>query len=174
MDINSKEVLEAASTKWNFHNYKPGLVGGHCIGIDPYYLQYKAEVVGFNTKLISAGRIINDNMKDYLLEHIMLNINSNKKPNKKEESILLLGLAYKANSSDVRNSQLIDLVKNIKKKKLEITVVDPQVDKKQIHEKLGINVLEEIPSRGIYSIIIFALFHRNLKASQLNISKVFF
>ncbi len=173
MDINSKEVLEAASTKWNFHNYKPGLVGGHCIGIDPYYLQYKAEKIGFNTRLISAGRIINDNMQDYLMEEIKSNINSNNNPNKNEKRILLLGLAYKANSSDVRNSKLIDLVKNIKKNNFEITVVDPQVDTKKIFEELGIFVLEEIPSQEIYSIIIFALFHREFKSFTAKYLKKF-
>ena len=109
LNINTKEVLDAASTKWNFQKYLPGLVGGHCIGVDPYYLTFKAKEIGFETKLISAGRNINDFMHEYLMEQIMFH-KSKRKIQILEENVLLLGLSYKSNCGDIRNSQLIKLV----------------------------------------------------------------
>ena len=142
----SKEVLEAASTKWNFHKYMPGLVGGHCIGVDPYYLTFKAKEIGYETKLISAGRNINDFMHEYLMDEILFH-KSKRKVDYLEENILLLGLSYKANCGDIRNSQLISLVENIMKRDIEITIVDPKVNNQDLINKNFI-ALDNIPKKG--------------------------
>ena len=159
IDIDTNEVLEAASTKWNFHNYHPGLVGGHCIGVDPYYLTFIAEQIGFKTKLISAGRAINDSMHKYLFEQIMVQINK-----QKEKNILILGISYKSNCPDIRNSQLICLIKNLKKiNGLQITLVDPIVDKQEVFAEVGLKALDIVPKNKKYSIILFGLYHEEFK-----------
>ena len=162
INIDTQEVLEAACTKWNFHNYVPGLVGGHCIGVDPYYLTYKAQQIGFNTNLISAGRVINDYMHKYLFEQIIAQINE-----KKDKTILALGISYKSNCCDIRNSQLIILIRNLKKKGLKITLVDPNVDKQKVFEETGLETRDTIPKNKKYSIILFGLDHKQFK----NLSK---
>ena len=116
LNIDTNEVLDAAATKWNFHKYKPGLVGGHCIGVDPYYLTFKAREIGFKTKLIASGREINDYMHKYLLEQIILLI-SKRNVNYRKENVLILGISYKENCPDIRNSQILLLVENMIKKK---------------------------------------------------------
>ena len=161
LKIDTKEVLEAASTKWNFHKYMPGLVGGHCIGIDPYYLTYKAKQIGFNTNLISAGRSTNDFMYKHLFEQIKNKLD-NIKINK-DKKILLLGLSYKSNCSDIRNSQLIYLVEKIKNIGIDITIVDPRVERKEVMHRTGIKTLGKIPEYERFSLVIFALFHKEFK-----------
>ena len=169
IDIDTQEVLEAASTKWNFHKYSPGLVGGHCIGVDPYYLTFKAQEIGFNTKLISAGRSINDYMYEYLFQEIV-NLIDKEDENKNEIKILLLGITYKSNCSDMRNSQLVLLAEKIKESDIEITIVDPKVDRKKALEEMSLEILEKIPDNKKYSIIIFGLYHEefnNLSSKML-------
>ena len=163
LNINTKEVLDAASTKWNFHKYRPGLVGGHCIGVDPYYLTFKAEEIGYKTKLISAGRNINDYMHEYLMDQILSHI-SKRKIELKEENILLLGLSYKSNCGDIRNSQLINLVESFKNKNMKITVVDPRINNEEVLKSTGLISLPSIPVQKKYSIIILALYHNEFKA----------
>ena len=110
LNINSYEVLEAAKTKWNFLNFQPGLVGGHCIGVDPYYLAEAGKKVNFDTKIILAGRNLNDSIPNFLVKNISKKI-------KKGSRILLLGLSFKENVGDIRNSKSIELVKTLKNKK---------------------------------------------------------
>ena len=162
LDINTKEVLDAASTKWNFHKYMPGLVGGHCIGVDPYYLTFKAKEIGFETRLISAGRNINDFMHEYLMEKIIFHI-SKRKIYISEEHILLLGLSYKSNCGDIRNSQLIYLVESFKKRDIKYTIIDPKVDKNEVKKITGLNCLSSLPKNKKFSIIILALYHDEFK-----------
>ena len=162
MNIGIYEVLNAADTKWNFQKYNPGLVGGHCIGVDPYYLTFKAKQIGLNTNLILAGRKINDHMHEYLLNQILDSIRKRKQELNREK-VLILGISYKANCSDIRNSQLISLVINMLKMNMEITVVDPLVDPKNVIEKTGLTTLKDIPEMKTYSLIIFALNHDNFK-----------
>ena len=135
MNININEILDAADTKWNFQKYSPGLVGGHCIGVDPYYLTFKARKIGLIPDLILAGRKINDNMHEYLLGQILLEINNR---NKKiiSEDVLILGISYKSNCPDIRNSQLINLVKNMIQRKMHVTIVDPLVNQEDLFLKL--------------------------------------
>ena len=172
LNINTNEVLDAANTKWNFQRYSPGLVGGHCIGVDPYYLTFKAKEIGLNTKLISAGRSINDYMHEYFFEQILTKLKKREKTLKYED-ILLLGLSYKSNCGDIRNSQLISLVKNIKKKKMKITIVDPLVNKKEVFNEIGLESLDIIPKLKKYSVIIFALYHKEFeKLGVRELSKI--
>lgn len=172
INIDTNEVLKAAGSKWNFHKYQPGLVGGHCIGIDPYYLTYKAELVGFNTRLISAGRGINDYMYEYLFEQILTQIDKLNKPYQ-DTKILLLGISYKSNCSDTRNSQIISLIEKMKKIELPITIVDPQVDSQSLLEEFDLITLKSIPKGDKYSIIIFALNHKQFKNYSIEFLKNF-
>ena len=167
LNINTKEVLEAAGTKWNFHKYIPGLVGGHCIGVDPYYLTFKAEEIGYQTKLISAGRIINDYMHEYLMEQILFHIEK-RKDDFKIENVLLLGLAYKSNCGDIRNSKLINLLENLKNKNMKITIVDPRVNKEEVLKTTRLISLSKIPDKKKYSIIILGLYHDEFKSIKKN------
>ena len=162
LNINTKDVLEAASTKWNFQKYMPGLVGGHCIGVDPYYLTFKAKEIGFETRLISAGRNINDFMHEYLMEQIIFHINKRKK-DVSEEHILLLGLSYKSNCGDIRNSQLIYLVESFKNRGIKFTIVDPKVDKKEVKKVTGLTCISSPPKNKKFSVIILALYHNEFK-----------
>ena len=136
LNINSYEVLEAAKTKWNFLNFKPGLVGGHCIGVDPYYLAEAGKKVNFNTKIILAGRKLNDSIPDYLLKDISKKL-------KKISRILLLGLSFKEDVGDIRNSKSIELFKKLKKKKFLIDCYDPRVDQEELKKEY--NVLMKKP-----------------------------
>ena len=163
LNIDTYEVLNAASTKWNFHKYMPGLVGGHCIGVDPYYLTYKAREIGHETKIISAGRNINDYMHEYLMEQIVFH-KSKRKINFLKEEILLLGLSYKSNCGDIRNSQLINLVKSFKTREMKVTIIDPKVNVKDVLKKTGLLALSSIPPHKKYTIIILALYHDEFKA----------
>ena len=158
LNINTYEVLDAASTKWNFHKYMPGLVGGHCIGVDPYYLTFKAKEIGHETKLIAAGRNINDYMHHYVIDQILLH-KSKRQIDFAKEDILILGLSYKSNCGDIRNSQLINLVKIFQNKKMEVTLVDPKVNKEEVLENTGLSALSSIPINKKYTIIILALYH---------------
>ena len=150
LNINSYEVLEAAKTKWNFLNFKPGLVGGHCIGVDPYYLAEAGKKVKFNTKIILAGRSLNDSIPGYLLKNISKEL-------KKNSRILLLGLSFKENVGDIRNSKSIELFKKIKKKKFLIDCYDPRVDKEELKKEY--DVLMKNP-KGKYDCIILAVAHK--------------
>ena len=162
LNINTKEVLDAASTKWNFQKYMPGLVGGHCIGVDPYYLTFKAKEIGYETKLISAGRNINDFMHEYLMEQILFH-KSKRKIDILEENVLLLGLSYKSNCGDIRNSQLINLLGSFKKRDIKFTIVDPKVNKQDVKRDTGLTCLSSIPKNKKFSIIILALYHDEFK-----------
>jgi UDP-N-acetyl-D-galactosamine dehydrogenase len=128
MGINTKDVLNAASTKWNFVNFKPGLVGGHCIGVDPYYLSYFSKKIGHEPKVISAGRNLNNNMTKYVLTNILLFL---KKKNilLSDSKIIFLGLTFKKNCTDIRNSKIIEIINFLVKKKSKVQMHDPLVDK---------------------------------------------
>ena len=158
MVIDINEILDAADTKWNFQKYRPGLVGGHCIGVDPYYLTFKARKIGLTPNLILAGRKINDNMHEYLLEQILLEI-SKRKQKIKTEKVLILGISYKANCPDTRNSKLINLAKNMIQRKMNITIVDPLVNQENLFAKTGLTSLKNIPENTKYTCILFALRH---------------
>ena len=153
LNINSHEVLEAAKTKWNFLDFKPGLVGGHCIGVDPYYLAEAGKKVNFNTKIILAGRSLNDSIPDYLFENINRKL-------KKGSRVLLLGLSFKEDVGDIRNSKSIELLKKIKKNNFIIDFYDPKVNQVELKREYNLKMNKPI---GKYDCIIVAVAHKEFK-----------
>jgi UDP-N-acetyl-D-glucosamine/UDP-N-acetyl-D-galactosamine dehydrogenase len=143
MGINTFEVLEAAGTKWNFLRFFPGLVGGHCIGVDPYYLTYKASELGYNSRVILAGRYINDNMSLYVARRVVRHIINNV-GDVKSAKVLVMGATFKENVSDIRNSKVADVVKELKEFYLNIDVVDPHADSEELNHEYGFGLADSI------------------------------
>ena len=171
LDIDTESVLEAAGTKWNFLPFRPGLVGGHCIGVDPYYLTYKALEVGYNPEIILAGRRINDNMSFFIADQI------SKLMNKKDISIdganiLMMGLAFKENCPDIRNTKVVDLIEELKNYNCSVDVYDPWVDKLEAMNEYNIK-LTNAPSNGKYDAIVLAVAHDRFKDYSPNEIKDF-
>jgi UDP-N-acetyl-D-galactosamine dehydrogenase len=166
MGINTKDVLNAASTKWNFVNFKPGLVGGHCIGVDPYYLSYFSKKIGHEPKVISAGRNLNNNMTKYVLTNILLFL---KKKNilLSESKIIFLGLTFKKNCTDIRNSKIIEIINFLIKKKSKVQMHDPLVDK----EILKRNKLQSVNWKKLKNnsdIIVIFSYHDEFKKISIS------
>ncbi len=156
--IDTKEVLEAAGTKWNFLKFEPGLVGGHCIGVDPYYLTFKAESLGYHPQVILAGRRINDSMGKYIAENtIKLMIQEDRKI--KDSNVLLLGLTFKENVPDIRNSRIIDIYHELSKYKVNVQVYDPHAHNEEVKEEYGIDLIDDIDENKPYDAIIVAVKH---------------
>jgi UDP-N-acetyl-D-galactosamine dehydrogenase len=156
MNINTYEVLEAAGTKWNFLKFQPGLVGGHCIGVDPYYLTYKAAELGFNSRVILAGRYVNDTMGNYVAKKILQYIISNT-DNVKAAKILVLGATFKENVSDIRNSKVVDVVKNLQSYHLNVFVSDPHADSDELEHEYGFRLTEQLDND--YDAVIMTVPH---------------
>lgn len=166
MGIDTQEVLNAASTKWNFLNFKPGLVGGHCIGVDPYYFIYKAEELGYHSQIILSGRKINDGMAAYVVE------NTIKKLIKAEKKIkgckvAVLGLTFKENCPDTRNTKVIDIINDLKDYGIEVLVYDPVADKQEALEeyKIQLNSIDELKS---VDAVICAVAHNDFKQISID------
>ena len=158
LNINTHEVLEAASTKWNFIKFKPGLVGGHCIAVDPYYLTYKAKQIGINPKLILAGQNINNHIPIHIANRVIKKINLNKKNQKR---VLVLGLTFKEDCSDLRDSKVFEIINHIKKKGGKCDVFDPWVNKNELM-KINLNIIKKIEKKK-YDAIILAVSHSIFK-----------
>ena len=158
MNIDTLDVIEAASTKWNFINFKPGLVGGHCIGVDPYYLTYKSKQLGYSPEIVLAGRKINDNMGKWVAENIILEL-SKRNLNLTKSAVLILGFTFKEDCSDIRNTRVIDIVNNLKEFKLNLDVVDPLVDKEEVKKIYNLDANNEIPPKK-YEAIVCAVAHK--------------
>jgi UDP-N-acetyl-D-galactosamine dehydrogenase len=159
--IDTEDVLKAAGTKWNFLPFRPGLVGGHCIGIDPYYLAYKAQQLGYNPEMILAGRRINDNMSIYIASRIIkLMLTKGLQPLKSR--VLVLGLTFKENCPDVRNTKVIDIVKELKSYGALVDVHDPWVDPAEAKAEYAMEVAVE-PEKGIYDVVVLAVAHRQFR-----------
>jgi UDP-N-acetyl-D-galactosamine dehydrogenase len=157
MGINTFEVLEAAGTKWNFLKFSPGLVGGHCIGVDPYYLTYKANELGYHSKIITGGRFINDSMGGYVAKQVVKKliaighkINGSK--------ILVMGATFKENVSDIRNSKVADIVNELKSFSVDVDVYDPHANSHEVMHEYGYPVISEIKQK--YNAVIVAVNHR--------------
>ncbi len=161
LDIDTQEVLEAAETKWNFLPFYPGLVGGHCIGVDPYYLTHKAQSIGYNPEIILAGRKLNDNMGDHIVGQLK-NTMQERNIKLKGSKILIMGLAFKENCPDIRNTRVIDIVEKLKEKKATVDVYDPWVDIKEAKAEYGIELVE-FPRSEQYDAIIIAVSHYQFK-----------
>ncbi|HZH65794.1 MAG TPA: nucleotide sugar dehydrogenase [Flavisolibacter sp.] len=156
MNINTYEVLEAAGTKWNFLPFSPGLVGGHCIGVDPYYLTYKASELGYTSKVILAGRSTNDNMALYVARKVVRHIISNVS-NVKASKVLVMGATFKENVSDIRNSKVADVVKELKGFFINVDVVDPHADSDELQHEYGFGLTENIAND--YDAVIITVCH---------------
>ena len=153
MDINTHDVLEAAGTKWNFLSFKPGLVGGHCIGVDPYYLAQKAQEFGYHPEIILAGRRLNDSMGEYVAsEAIKLMINSDVKI--KGSKILVLGITFKENCPDVRNTKAVDVISALKEYGTEVTIYDPWANEKEVFDEYGLISTRKLPSENFDAIVL--------------------
>lgn len=152
MNINTYEVLEAAGTKWNFLKFQPGLVGGHCIGVDPYYLTYKASELGYDAEVILAGRNINDNMARYVARNVVQHIIKNSGDVKKAK-VLVKGATFKENVSDIRNSKVADVVKALQSYYVNVDVVDPHADSEELQHEYGFGLCSN-PSDDYDAVII--------------------
>lgn len=161
LNIDTHEVLEAAGTKWNFLPFKPGLVGGHCIGVDPYYLTYKALEVGHNPEMILAGRKINDNMGFFVANQVIKLMTKKDIPTK-NANILIMGLAFKENCPDIRNTRVVDLVKEFRTFDCKVDVYDPWVNKDDAMKEYKIELIEQ-PKVNKYDAIIVAVAHNAFK-----------
>jgi UDP-N-acetyl-D-galactosamine dehydrogenase len=159
--IDTEEVLEAAGTKWNFLPFRPGLVGGHCIGIDPYYLTYKAQQLGYHPEMILAGRRINDNMSLYVVSRIIKKMLA-KGLQPMDARVLVLGLAFKENCPDVRNTKVIDIVRELASYGAVVDVHDPWVNPEDAESEYGIELRKE-PADEAYDVVVIAVGHRQFR-----------
>jgi UDP-N-acetyl-D-galactosamine dehydrogenase len=167
MGIDTNDVLEAAGTKWNFLKYKPGLVGGHCIGVDPYYLAHKAESLGYHPQVILSGRRVNDNMGMFVANKLVkLLIAKNHVISKSK--VLVLGITFKEDCPDIRNSKVIDIVRELQQFKINVDVFDPHADKNEVAEEYGLKLIDAI--NNTYDGIILAVSHKIFK--QLDFDKL--
>ncbi len=157
LNIDTNAVLEAAETKWNFLPFKPGLVGGHCIGVDPYYLAQKAQEVGYHPEIILSGRRLNDSMGIYVANEI-LKLLVKKDIQIKDSSILILGITFKENCPDIRNTKVIDIVNHLKSFNINISIYDPLADPKEVKDVYNINLISEIKIK-YYDAIVLAVSH---------------
>lgn len=162
MDINTHDVLEAAGTKWNFLPFKPGLVGGHCIGVDPYYLAQKAQEYGYHPEIILAGRRLNDSMGDYVASQVVkCMIQQSVKVNGAE--ILMLGVTFKENCPDVRNTKIVDVIKALADYKTEITTFDPWANPEEVQHEYGILSYKELGVGKKFDAIVLGVAHDEFK-----------
>jgi UDP-N-acetyl-D-galactosamine dehydrogenase len=164
LGIDTEEVLEAAGSKWNFLPFRPGLVGGHCIGVDPYYLTHKAEQIGYHPEMILAGRRINDNMALYAASEVV-RLMTGKKIHVKGARVLVMGLAFKENCPDLRNSKVADLVRELQNYGARVDVWDPWASAREAKHEYGIKLLTK-PTRGRYDAVVLAVGHREFKAMK--------
>lgn len=172
MGIDTKAVLEAAGTKWNFLKFSPGLVGGHCIGVDPYYLTYKAEEMGYHSQIILSGRKINDDMGKYVAENTVKKMIKAKKPINGSK-VAIFGVTFKENCPDVRNTKVVDIIKELEEYGIEVKVVDPVADKEDLWHEYRINPCKGEEIKDIDA-VIFAVLHEEFKAIKLeDIKKMF-
>ena len=165
LGIDTQEVLEAAGSKWNFLPFRPGLVGGHCIGVDPYYLTHKAQQIGYHPEMILAGRRINDNMALYAAGEVV-RLMTAKRIHVKSSRVLVMGLAFKENCPDLRNSKVADLVRELQKYGAAVDVWDPWVSSKEAQHEYGIRLVKK-PVRNRYDGIVVAVGHRQFQAMKL-------
>jgi UDP-N-acetyl-D-galactosamine dehydrogenase len=158
MNINTFEVLEAAGTKWNFLRFQPGLVGGHCIGVDPYYLTYKSKELGYDSQVILAGRVINDGMAGYVAKKVLQYIIQNN-GNVKDARVLVMGATFKENVSDIRNSKVADVVRELQGYSLNVEVTDPYADSAELNHEYGFGLVEK--PTGQYDAVIITVPHQD-------------
>ncbi len=158
LGINTSDVLKASATKWNFMPFKPGLVGGHCIGIDPYYLAQKAQEIGYHPEIILAGRRLNDSMGSYIANEFVKQM-INKDITIKGANVLLLGITFKENCPDVRNTKVVDIVSELRSYNVNVTIYDPWAKPADVAHEYGIDTVTELPVGAQYDSLILAVAH---------------
>ena len=168
LGIDTEEVLRAAGTKWNFLPFRPGLVGGHCIGVDPYYLTHKAQEIGYHPEMILAGRRLNDNMANYAADRVA-QLMATKRIHIKGSKVLVMGLTFKENCPDLRNSKVADVVRELAKYGAQIDVFDPWVDADEAEHEYGIRPIKK-PAKGEYDALVMAVAHNQFR--RMGIKKV--
>ncbi len=164
MGIDTNDVLEAAGTKWNFLQYKPGLVGGHCIGVDPYYLAHKATQLGYHPEVILSGRKVNDNMGIFVANKVV-KLMINEGINVKGANVLILGVTFKENCPDIRNTKVIDIYNELKSFGVNVEVYDPNVNSSIVKQEFGFNLVKTL---GKYDVIILAVNHDQFDTINYN------
>jgi UDP-N-acetyl-D-galactosamine dehydrogenase len=171
LGIDTEEVLQAAGTKWNFLPFRPGLVGGHCIGVDPYYLTHKAQEIGYHPEMILAGRRINDNMANYVAERIA-QLMIRKRIHVKGARVLMMGLTFKENCPDLRNSKVADVIRELKNYGAKVDVYDPWIDADEAEHEYGIRPIRA-PAKGRYDAVVLAVAHKQFRDMGLNTIRSF-
>ena len=161
MDIDTHEVIEAAATKWNFIKLYPGLVGGHCIGVDPYYLLHKAKELGIDPQVIASGRRINDGMPAHIAKKLVQKLIAHRK-NPGEARVLIMGVTFKENVSDIRNSKVVDLIRELKDYSIRVDIADPNVNAEEFNHEYGLKILSQV--NGPYDAGIIAVAHQDFKS----------
>ena len=169
LDIDTEAVLEAAGTKWNFLPFRPGLVGGHCIGVDPYYLTHKATQIGYEPRMILAGRQINDGMGRYVADQLLASL-ARKNIMPQQANILILGLTFKENCPDIRNTRVVDVIESLQDAGCQVDVYDPWVDADEVQAEYGFAMCEA-PQEGRYDGVIIAVAHDQFKADHDKIKR---
>lgn len=167
LNIDTSEVLEAAGTKWNFLKFKPGLVGGHCIGVDPYYLAQKAQEVGYHPEIILAGRRLNDGMGAYIA-HEVIKLMAKKEIPIKNAKILVLGITFKENCPDVRNTKVIDILSTLAEYETNITIYDPMAKPEEVEREYGWRATNELSAKEHYDAVILAVSHKKFEELDLH------
>ena len=170
MNIDTQEVLAAAATKWNFLPFKPGLVGGHCIGVDPYYLAQRAQEFGYHPEIILAGRRLNDSMGEYIASQVVkLMIKKGISVNHAE--LLMLGITFKENCPDVRNTKIVDVVRALKEYGISVTIFDPIANIKEVKKEYGLTTINILPKEKFDAIVLGVAHSEFLKLDFLEIQK---
>tara|TARA_B110000003_G_scaffold276456_1_gene323037 strand:- start:2041 stop:3300 length:1260 start_codon:yes stop_codon:yes gene_type:complete len=166
LDIDTESVLKAAETKWNFLPFRPGLVGGHCIGVDPYYLTFKAQQIGYEPKIILSGRELNDGMSKFVSQQLLSQLNSN------SSKVLIMGLSFKENCPDIRNTKIIDIYNDLDAAGCQIDIYDPWISKEAALKEFGIDVID-YPEKGQYDAILIAVGHDEFRAMGSDVIRQF-
>lgn len=161
LGLNTLEVLEAAGSKWNFLPFRPGLVGGHCIGVDPYYLTHKAQEIGYHPEIILAGRRLNDGMGEYVASRLVKLMTQKRLP-VCQANILIMGLTFKENCPDIRNTRVTDIIKELESYNARVDVYDPWANPEEVREEYGIDLVRELPA-GKYDAVVIAVAHREFR-----------
>lgn len=165
LGIDTQEVLEAAGTKWNFLPFRPGLVGGHCIGVDPHYLTYKAQVVGYHPEMILAGRRINDGMGRYITDQIMRLMLRGRIP-VNGARVLMMGITFKENCPDIRNTRVVDIVHELQSMDVQVDIYDPWADAEKVRYEYGLPLVESVED-GVYDAAVVAVAHRDFQQAGI-------
>jgi len=160
LGIDTNDVLEASATKWNFLPFKPGLVGGHCISVDPYYLAQKAQEVGYHPEIILAGRRLNDGMGSYVANEVVKMMIKNDVA-VKGANVLLLGITFKENCPDVRNTRVVDIIRELRSYQINLTIFDPWANPEDVAHEYGIDIVNKLPDGLLYDSMVLAVAHKD-------------